>query len=192
MRSDGVTHVFLVDGPAGWFGGTGLTLLFIRSASGQSWVPRYGFSDANSFESGRQAGLWTAQDIKGARAVSSSNVLDESDAGTTPNRTRIACLDLMKRNGIDYTDLNARGAALRACEYMWFVKRVLGTRFVPVDRDVFLRSVNGLGTSYASPYTYRTRFAPDRHDGAAAARTLALDESGCGCFVYTSAPYALP
>ena len=192
MRSDGVTHVFIVDGPAGIFGGTGLTLLFIRSARGQNWVPRYGFSGANNAQSGMDAGLWTVDDIRGSRAVSTSNTLDDSDAGTTPNRTRIACLDLMKRNGIDYSDPNARAVALKACEYMWFVRRVLGSAFAPVTTDVFLRNANALGTSYASPYTYRTRLAPDRHDGAAAARTMKLDEAGCGCFVYTSPPYALP
>lgn len=191
FRNSGVDHVLIVDGPAGVFGGTGLTLLFVKAAGAQLYHPRYGLNDSNSPESGRQAGLWSADDMRGARVVSWDDVLDESDKGAAPNVRRKACLGLMAHEGISTTDLNARGAALRACDYVWFLRDTLGVAPAAISRDVFIGAVNRLGSSYRSPMLYGTSFAAGQHDGVGKLRLMKLDDT-CGCFVYASAPYPAP
>jgi hypothetical protein len=191
FQTANVDHVMIVDGPAGVFGGTGLTLLFVRAAGSQRYYPRYGLNDSNSPESGRQSQLWSADDMRGARVVSWSNALDESDAGTAPNAHRKACLKLMAENGMSSPGLNARGAMLRACDYVWFLRDTLGTAPGPVSRDIFINTVNRLGLTYRSPLIYGTSFSSAQHDGVGKLRLMKLDDS-CGCFDYTSAPYSAP
>lgn len=69
MCSEGVTHLMIMDGPAGVFKGTGLTLLFLKSTGSQSYYPRHGFNDSNSPQSGIDAGLWTADVVRRLRVV---------------------------------------------------------------------------------------------------------------------------
>jgi hypothetical protein len=191
FRQEGVDHVFIVDGPAGVAGGTVLTLLFIRNASSQQYFPRYGMNDNNSPAAGIQAGLWQASDVRGSRVVSWGNGLDESDAGITPNQARKECLELMKRHGMQPANLNARGAMLRACDFVWFLRDTLGRQRMDVNRDVFVARAALLGGTYRSPAAYRTFFSRTQRDGVAGLRRMALDD-GCGCYVYTSGIYAAP
>lgn len=191
FRSAGVTHVLIVDGPAGVFIGTGLTVLFIRAAGSQSYYPRYGFNDSNNPEAGRQAGLWSADDVRGSRAVTWNNVLDESDDGARPNMRRKACLDVMRRAGISVTNVNARSTALRACDWVWFLRATLGAAPAPVSRAAVVQAAGGLGTAYQSPLVYGTRFTPTQRDGVGKLRLMKLDD-GCGCFTYISPPYPAP
>lgn len=191
MRSEGVTHMLVIDGPAGVFAGTGLTLLWLKSAGSQSYYPRYGFNDNNSPQSGIDAGLWTADDMRGARVVTWGNSDDTSDKGIAPNAKRKECLDLMAREGIEIANANARYAALRACDYIWFLRSVLGSDARSVTRGAFVDAVGRLGTSYRSPQVFGTRFSSTQRDGIAKVRRMKLDD-GCDCFVYTSAPYDTP
>ena len=191
FRQEGVTHVFMVDGPAGVFGGTGLTLLFIKNAGSQHYYPRYGMNDSNSPQAGIDAGLWTANDVRGSRVVSSANILDSSDAGIAPNLARKQCLALMARHGIKPANVNQRGFILRSCEFVWFLKVVLRTEHTTVNRDVFMARVAQLGTGFASPTAYRTFFSAAQHDGVAGLRREALSDS-CGCYTYIGGIYAAP
>ena len=191
FRQEGVTHVFMVDGPAGVFGGTGLTLMFIKAAASQRYFPRYGMNDSNSPQGGLDSNLWQADDVRGSRVVSYSNVLDASDAGIRPNTARKTCLALMRRHGLTDGNVNQRVFMLRACEYLWFLRRVLGTQPITVNRDVFLDRLGSLGGSYTSPSAYGTWFSARQHDGAAGLRREALDD-GCNCYRYISDIYAAP
>jgi hypothetical protein len=51
-------------------------------------------------------------------------------------------------------------------------------------------AVETLGTSYDSPFTFRTRFAPGRHDGADAYRGATYVDS-CSCFEYSGPTYPM-
>jgi hypothetical protein len=72
--------------------------------------------------------------------------------------------------------------ALGYCDGLLLLQRALaGAQEISLAR---LRAgVDQLATSFESPMTFATHFAPGRHDGAAAVRMLAFDGS-CTCFVY--------
>lgn len=189
FRQDGVTHVFIVDGAAGACGGTCLTLLFIKAASAQQYFPRYGMNDNNSPQAGLDAKLWKPSDVKGSRTVVWGNYDDKSDAGVAPNQARRECLAVMRRHGLDPSNVNAQVLMLQACDYIWFLRAVLGSAKIGVNRDEFVQLATGLGLLYRSPLTYRTAFSSTQHDGIAGFRRQALDDA-CGCYRYTSGVYS--
>jgi len=190
FRQRGVTHVLLADGPAGVFGNSGLTLFFLKAASAQQYKPRYGMNSSSSPQGGIDAGYWTADDVRGARAVEWLDEDDAHDEGITRNATRVRCFALMASKGVTLSNVNARGAALRACDLVWFLRAAVRVAPSPPTLAGTLRAIGGLGASYASPITYRTLFAPARHYGVNAVRTLGLDDE-CDCFRFYAPPYPL-
>ncbi|MDP9181911.1 MAG: hypothetical protein M3P04_03930, partial [Actinomycetota bacterium] len=189
FRQEGVTHAFVMDGPAGLCLGTCMTLVWIRAASSQAYYPKYGMNDLNSPQAGIDSGFWGPNDVKGARAVTVSNYHDQTDAGIAKNPRRIDCLALMKRHGMVPDNVNAQVAMLYACDNIWFLRAVLGTTRTAVNRDRFVALAEKLGTTYRSPMTYRNKLSATRHYGVAGYRRMAMDD-GCGCFTYISGIYA--
>ena len=126
--------------------------------------------------------------MRGARAVTVVNATDASDAGVPRNRSRLDCFALMKRHGLSTENAEPRGAMLRACDNIWFLRAALGKARTSVNRDRFVALAERLGTSFRSPLAYRTEISPIRHAGIAGYRRMGLDD-GCGCFLYTSGVY---
>jgi hypothetical protein len=189
FREAGVTHAFVIDGPAGAALGTVLTLAWIRAAGSQAYYPRYGFNDLNSPQAGLDAHLWEPNDVRGARYVTANNATDATDVGVAKNQSRIACLAVMRRHGMIPGNMNAQGFMLRACDNVFFLRAVLGTTRITVNRDRFVALAEALGKTYRSPTSYRTVLSPSRHYGVAGYRRMAMDDS-CGCFRYISGIYA--
>ena len=83
FRREGIDHVFISDGPAGIFAGTGLTLLFLENAQTQGYKPRYGFNTNNSpdFDSHPKAQLVDML------AIDSQDTAAANDAGIRPTRS---------------------------------------------------------------------------------------------------------
>jgi hypothetical protein len=191
FRREGVTHVFVADGPSGVCLGACLTVLWLRGAASQRYYPRYGLNDLNSPQAGIDAKLWGPDDLRGSRAFTVGDFDDASDAGVTKNPSRLRCLAIMKRHGmVPGGNLSVQGAMLQACGNVSFLRAVLGTARGPVNRDRFVALAEGLGSTFRAPQTYRTELGPGRHYGAAGFRRMALDDA-CGCFVYLSGVYAL-
>jgi len=188
FRQEGVTHVFIADGPAGVALGLVITALWIKAAGSQGYYPRYGFNDLNGPQAALDAHLWGPDDVRGARVVTASNADDRTDAGVAPNRARIACLALMRRHGMPMDNIEAKFAMIHACDNIWFLRAVLGTARAPVNRDRFVALTEALGTTYRGPATYRNELSPTRHGGVAGFRRMALDD-GCGCYKYISGIY---
>lgn len=189
FRTEGVTHVLIADGPAGAFQGTGLTLLFFKSASSQNYYPAYGLNTTNSPVSGLKAGLWTNRELKGSHAVMWDNEDPDSDKGIKANTQRKRCFKLMRDNGVQLPNENAKGFALAACDEVWFFEAV-GNRAPSLSVAGFMQAVDGLGSAYRGPAAYANFFGPQRHDGVAAARNAVYKE-GCGCFRFTTGAYRL-
>lgn len=184
FRDQGIDHVFIGDGPAGIFGGTGLTFLFLQNAQSQQYFPRYGFNSNNSpdFPNHPQAQLVGMIGIDGIDSEPAN------DAGIAPNPVRERCLRIMVKAGLPVGDSQTRTLAVNACEIAFFAEAVLGrARGSTLDRVI--PAAESLGTSYRSPLTYGTRIGPGRHDGLYLFRNLQFDE-GCRCIKYTSGPYA--
>jgi hypothetical protein len=190
FRQEGVTHVFVTDGPSGVCLGTCMTLIWLKAAGSQGYYPKYGMNDLNSPQAGMDAEFWGPDDVRGSRVVTGSNYADFTDAGVTPNHKRIECLALMKRHGlVAGSNITKQATMQHACDNIWFLRAVLGTAKIPVNRDVFVARAEALGTTYRSPMTYRTELSPTQHDGLAGFRRQAL-EDGCGCYRYVSGVYA--
>lgn len=191
FRSEGVDHVMILDGPAGWFGGTGLTLLFLRSAGSQGYHPKYGFNQTNSPVSGLKAGLWTADDLRHSHAILwSDGPDDDADEGLRPNPQRRRCYALMRSRGVPLDNPNAQGFALAACDYVWFLEAVGAPAGRALTLDAVLATVDRLGGAYRSPLSYANHFSPTQHDGTAAARNAVYDEP-CHCFRFVTGAYRL-
>lgn len=170
FSSEGITHVLILDGPAGVFSGTGLTLLWLKGAGSQQYYPRYGFNTNNSADAGYDAGLWNARDIKDARYVTWASYSAATDQGIPANPSRTTCEAIMRKAGIDVSDVAKLAAALAACDEVWVLRDSLNRGSGDATLDGAVKGLNTLGTSLRSARSYGTRFASDRHDGVAAVR----------------------
>jgi hypothetical protein len=184
FKAAGIDHVFIQDGPAGLFGGAGLTLLFLNNAKAQNYYPRYGFN-ANNVPG---YSVFPADEQHGMLAVDFTDYMPSQDDGMTPNAARQRCLSIMQKYGVTPSDQNTYGTAAGACDQIWFIEDLLKRAAEPTLRGV-LAAAEGLGTSYRSPFVYGTRLGPGRHDGGELARNSRYDDS-CQCMRYTSKPYA--
>jgi hypothetical protein len=183
FRQEGIDHVFISDGPAGIFAGTGLTLLFLQSAQAQSYKPRYGFNTQNSPDYDNHP----QEQLVDMLAVDSSSTEAANDAGIPLNAQRERCFAIMKKKGLPVGQSQTQNVAEAACEFAWFTEAI-----VKASRSTLLRDViaggESLGTSYQSPWQYGTKIGPGQHDGTQLFRNLRYDEP-CKCMKYTSKPY---
>lgn len=183
FRSQGIDHVFIGDGPAGIFSGTGLTLLFLQTADSQDYYPRYGFNSNNSpdFDSHPK------DQLVGMVAIDSSDTEPANDEGIEPNHVRDRCFQVMRDAGLPVGEQLTQILAVGACEIAWFTEAVVG-RASDTTLPNMIAAGESLGTSYRSPYNYGNRIGPGRHDGVALFRALEWDEA-CPCVTYTSPPF---
>ncbi|HVM54790.1 MAG TPA: hypothetical protein VM262_16505, partial [Acidimicrobiales bacterium] len=183
FSSQGIDHVFIGDGPAGIFSGTGLTLLFLTNAQSQGYFPRYGFNSNNSpdFESHPR------EQLVGMMAIDSFDTTPENDEGIELNPVRERCFEVMREAGLPVGQWLTQAIAIGACEIAWFAEVVIG-RASDTTLDNMIAAGESLGTSYRSPYNYGNRLGPGQHDGVALFRSLEWDE-GCSCVKYTSTPF---
>ena len=189
FKQEEVTHVFVVDGPAGVCTGTCMTLLWIKAAASQSYYPKYGFNDLNSPQDALDAKLWGPDDVRGSRYVTAINNTDATDVGVGKNPSRVACLALMKRHGMVPGNSNASASMLHACDNIWFLRAVLGTARAAVNRDRFVALTEALGSSYRSPTVYRNKLSPTRHGGLNGYRRMTFDDAS-GRYRYISGIYS--
>lgn len=185
FREKGIDHVFISDGPAGIFTGTGLTLMFLQNAKSQQYYPRYGF---NSNNSPGWANL-PADQQSGMLAVDSFDTERVNDEGIALNPQRERCWALIKKRGLKATDAQPTGnTAIAACETVWFTEALLRRAAGATSLGQLIAAGESLGTSYRSPYTYGSRLAQGQHDGVALFRNARFDD-GCACMKYSSAPF---
>ena len=187
FASEGITHVVIVDGPAGVFSGTGLTLLWLKGAGSQQYYPRYGFNTNNSADAGYDAGLWSAKDIKDARYVTWASYSAATDQGIPANPSRTLCTNIMRKAGIDVSGIAALAAALAACDEVWVLRDSLAKGSGDATVDGAIQGLDSLGTSFRSARGYGTYFGPYAHDGAAAVRLAYFVNSS---WQYRGQPYS--
>lgn len=192
FRQEGIEHVIVLDAS-----GT-LTLLFLNTAQGQHYFPRYGFNSQNAPQVLLTGGDVQAQQLVGSMGIGWFPTLDlrpedNADDGPYSNTARRRCITLFRQHGVTFKDANAKGVALLTCSSTYFLKaaveRGLQLRPGPINRDTFLAGVNALGESFESPMTFGTRFGPDRHDGADLVRDFSFQQS-CTCVRYVSGPWS--
>jgi hypothetical protein len=186
FRSDKVSHVIILDASAV------LTLLFLNNAESQHYRPRYGFTSQNGPQALLDPGNIPQAQLIGSKGIGWIPSIDITPSRNPPNGpysndARRACLALMSKHGITFSDANAESIAYAHCNEFWLIRdafKRMGDG--PITRDALLRAVESFGTSFQAANGFETRFGPGRHDGAGAARYYAYD-GGCGCMTYTSA-----
>jgi hypothetical protein len=184
FRDKGIDHVFIGDGPAGIFGGVGLTLLFLQNAKSQQYYPRYGFNSNNAPDFANHP----KDQLVGMLAIDSSDTEPANDEGIAPNPVRERCYGTMTKDGLPVGQDQTRNIAILACEYAYFAEAVLKRATTGTTLPSMIAAAESLGTSYRSAANYGNRIGADQHDGAALFRGLRWDE-GCSCVKYTSKPF---
>jgi hypothetical protein len=184
FREKGIDHVFIGDGPAGIFGGFGLTFLFLSNARSQGYFPRYGFNSNN----GPDFDNHPKEQLVGMLGIDDNDTEAANDEGIALNPVRERCYTTMKKRGLPVGQDQTRNIAGLACEYAYFAEAVLARATSGTTLPSMIAAAESLGTSYRSPMSYGNRFGPRQHDGAALFRALRWDES-CSCNRYTSKPF---
>lgn len=184
FRDKGIDHVFIGDGPAGIFGGCGLTFLFLSNARPQAYSPRYGFNSNNCPDFANHP----KEQLVGMLGIDSSDTEAANDEGIALNPVRERCYGTMKKRGLPVSDDQTRNIAGLACEYAYFAEAVLKRASNGTTLQNLIAAGESLGTSYRSPMSFGNRFGPRQHDGGALFRALRFDES-CSCSKYTSKPF---
>lgn len=183
FRNEGIDHVFISDGPAGIFAGTGLTFLFLSNAKSQRYYPRYGFNTNNT-------PAWAnhpADEEVGMLAVDSFDIKAANDDGIALNPQRERCFNVMRKHGLKVGQDQTQFLALNACEIAWFTEAIVKRSRTTLLADV-IAGGEALGTSYRSPLLYGTKLGPGQHDGTQLFRNASFDPA-CNCMRYSSKPY---
>lgn len=171
-------------------GGDGLAAAFMMAAERHQYRPWYGLTTM-------YLPVVTLDEVPrrqfvGARAI---GWLPDADGWPVPPTdtwpARSACLTFFEGEGFDLHQPSDRQVALATCEAVGFIRAAIAAVQGPVSADAMLDGVLALGDSYASPTVGRTRFGPDRRDGAEHYRDVAWDRD-CPCFEYTSRTRPLP
>jgi hypothetical protein len=185
FREKGIDHVFIADGAAGIFTGTGLTFMFLQNAKSQQYYPRYGFNSNNSPGWANHP----ADQQSGMLAVDSYSTERINDEGMALNPERERCWAMMKKKGLRVTDAQPTGVvAIAACSTAWFAEALLTRATSGTTLPQLIAAGESLGTSYRSPYTYGTRLMKGQHDGTSLFRNARYDDA-CKCMKYSSKPY---
>ena len=172
FRQKGVTHVLFVPS------GGAIPLVFLPAAASQGYYPPYGMAstDAPWF----LAQNFPEEQLRDSHVVGWAPLLDgDQDVVRTASYRRCrAALATAKLTWDPYLE--------PFCDGLYFMQQAL--RDAPAVSVGSLRSgAERIGSSFESPYVFRTRFGP-RHDGPMQARILRYDTSK-GHFVYRGAPF---
>lgn len=184
FRSEGIDHVIIQDGPAGFCADGCQTLVWMNQAKSQRWYPRYGQNSHNAPGSP----IMPSDQMDHALAVDSSDTDASYDAGWHLNKARERCFKIQADAGYPPKG-NAVDQAFAAlyCDQVFFLQRVVNSLSV-LDTDSFISAVAGLGTSFPTSFVYGSKFVPGRRDGAGIVRTEEYFDS-CKCLKYQGAPY---
>ncbi len=191
FQSQGITHVMILDGPAGLCGGACLGTLFMRRAEQQSYRPRYGFNSNNVARSGQAQGLYPVEQLPRSVAVEWADWDRTYDAGWKLNRAREACYEIMRKHGVPLTNVNEELVARAACEQLWFMIAAINEiGGATLNWRTFISGVNRIGGSFQSPSAYAVNLSSSQHDGVSAARNQKF-VSSCTCYKWIDDPYRI-
>lgn len=182
LRSDGVTHVIIMEASAT------ISLLFGNNADSQGYHPRYGANSQTGQQALADSGAYPKSQLPGTVGIGWQPSLDITPSENTPNGPysndlQRQCLALYKAHGITFSDTNAAAVGLNNCNDIWFFRDVMNRTKVPT-RDGFMAVVNSLGV-FKTLTVITTKLDATHHDAIAAIRYWAYKPE-CGCMRYTS------
>jgi hypothetical protein len=185
FKSEGITHVVLVDGPAVGMAGT-LSILFPSAAQSANYYPRLGLNTNAAPLTTSQGGFWSDKQAQGGNAVNWFEPIScFPTCASTTNPAFNLCQKIMTEADVSITNPNAALFALTACDTVFFLKTTVVAGGATINPDTFMAAVNGLGRSYNSPFLLGSLFGRASHDGVGAVQYQAYDAS-CSCFKNSS------
>jgi len=185
FKTEGIDHVIVQDGPAGVFGGTGLTLEWMDQAKSQNYYPRYGQNSGNS----PGWDVLPSDEMDKALAVDQTDIDTTRDVGWHTNTTRERCYKIEAAAGypVSPSNLNDEVFAGASCDVVWFLQRMIG-QLQAIDSTALINQAAKLGTSFASSEVYGTKLTASLHGGGGMVRTEQYLAS-CQCLRYQGTPY---
>jgi hypothetical protein len=165
-----------------------IPFFFLTQAEEQGFRPRYGFTSVNLTGTVEQQAERTQ--LNGAVAVSWLPAQDvhlrEQDPRPSSDIFQ-TCIKWVNENGYKSTSRLYVGTY---CDSLLFLQTAFA-KTNDITPDGLWNAAGKLGTSYDSPYTWATKFAPGRMDGASQVRIARYDGKPCegaeGCFRYVGA-----
>jgi ABC-type branched-subunit amino acid transport system substrate-binding protein len=182
FKQEGIDHVLIMDD------GAELTYLFAEAAEAQNYFPRLGLDTMN-------LPAFMAENLPAKAMANSMGVgwIPQIDANTPPASNTAAdneCTSMYAAEGISLAGTNNGEVGLVACSLVLFFKDAF-EKSTAISAAGFREGVEGLGTSFQSPFTFGTVFGPNRFDGASEYRGVAYSTS-CSCFAYSTGVEPLP
>ena len=191
MRSDGVTHVILMDSNGG------LTQIYSTAAYGQHYYPRYSLTSASGAEQLLAGGDLQPAEMNGSMGLGWEPTLDlpETETGdksvwSTPARQH--CIAVMHAAGQTFPSTNGETIALGYCESLYFIQRVIDDIAPNITRENFMADVDRLGSGFPAATVQKTYFAPGHHDSVILGYDMRY-YANCTCIGYASkTPVTIP
>jgi len=163
---------------------------FAKTAETQGYHPRYGVSSISGPNEMKLQGVPSTQ-LRGAQGVGWWTFADVPYPGDAAsfNSTAATCKKIMVGARQPWTP-NTYLMAMKFCDNFLLLK-ALADRGGAISQPAFYGAADRLGTSFTSPYMWKTSFRPGDHNGALYLRNLAYDPP-CDCFRYTGEKYLPP
>lgn len=183
FRASSVAHVMFL-------GGAPLAPFFQLNAEGQQYFPRYALT---TFDAPRFTEQNYPDQLKGMVGVGTSPGGDVSDGQFAfPNAElplEKTCIGILTAKGRTYRQRADSRSAQAYCESLFLIKagaEAAGRSITPVTWGA---AVEKFGDKVQMASTWRVRFGPGQHDGAATFRPYAFDDR-CRCVRYTGGTQA--
>ena len=181
FRSSGVDRVVFFDT------GSYAALVFSQNAEQQGYRPHYGFMSLNSIVALQGSGSAAPRaQMTGAQGVSWE--MNADGLATSRTRSGQQCDAIMKAAGIAATDAGTEASYLKTCQTFFLFKAAADLAGRSLNRDSFLASVDGFGSSFLATNTWNglTQLSFGHHGGVSVYRPFAYRE-GCSCFAVSGA-----
>jgi ABC-type branched-subunit amino acid transport system substrate-binding protein len=187
FRSDGVTHVIMLDS-----GGSFLTF-FGKDAKSQHYYPRFGVDSGSAVQTIFDAGLVDADQLRGASGLGWNPSLDLSLTAAAKYRTSTSqhCLKVVRqRTGQTLSSADEQAVALGACDEVYLFARAVNDAGSVINHDTLRAAIERLHSAYKPAGLPAAYFDPGRHDAAELGFDLAWNPS-CTCATYAR-QYRIP
>ena len=180
FRSDGVTHVILLDASGSFL------LIGAPTARGQNYYPRFGINSGSGAQAIYDNGTVTSKQLAGAVGLGWLPGLD-LPANQGPKyataATRQCLQNIERRTGQKFTSTNAEGLALSYCDEIGVLTFALRRITGPITLQNGISAMESVGSAYKPAGLPTSFYGPGRHDAVNTGFDL-IWRTSCSCATY--------
>jgi hypothetical protein len=163
-----------------------ISLFYFPQAEAANFHPRYGVTTMEYLDS--QSKNAPASQLRGAVGIGWAPYYDVAPANDPGrNAAAVRCNSILTAAGGD-----SHGGRNPKCDTLFFLKEVLDrarAENLGLNASGFRAAVESLGSSFRPAASFATAFGSGRHQGTAAYRYVAYDET-CSCFKYRGSTHS--